>query len=118
MWVARAQHATSWVVQEWIFSIGRDIWIGTPYVAKNPENTQLHRATHTNHHAFLQLRKGQRIAAISPPIWVWADQSRLAGLWFIAATTYNWDPDDNIFRNSDVRAGLVPMSIITRCQDL
>ena len=114
IWLARAQDATAGMVQEWIYSIGKDIWIGTPYVVTSPENIQVHRATHTSHNAFLQLRKGQHVTAISPPIWVWADRSRLAGLWCIAATTYNWDPNDNIYMNTNVRAGLVPMSVITR----
>ena len=118
MWLARAQDATAGVVQEWIYSIGQDTWIGTPYVVTSPENVQVHRATHTSHHAFLQLRRGQHVTAISPPSWVWADRSRLAGLWCIAATTYNWDPNDNIFMSTNVRAGLVPMSVITRSQDL
>ena len=118
MWLAKAQDATAGVVQEWIYSIGQDTWIGTPYVVTSPENVQVHRATHTSHHAFLQLRRGQHVTAISPPIWVWADRSRLAGLWCIAATTYNWDPNDNIYMNTNVRAGLVPISVITRGQDL
>ena len=116
--MADTQVISPYAVQEWIYSIRQDTWIGTPYVVTSPENIQVHRATHTSHHAFLQLRKGQHVTAISPPIWVWADHTRLAGLWCIAATTYNWDPADNIYMNSNVRAGLVPISVVTRGQDL
>ena len=118
VWLAKAQDATAGVVQEWIYSVRQDTWIGTPYVVTSPENIQVHKATHTCHNAFLQLRRGQHITAISPPIWVWADHTRLAGLWCIAATTYNWDPEDYIHMSSNVRAGLVPISVVTKAKDL
>ena len=32
--------------------------------------------------------------------------------------TYNWDPEDYIHMSSNVRAGLVPISVVTKAKDL
>ena len=32
------------------------------------------------------------MTSLSPPVWVWADQTRLAGLWCLVVTTYNTRP--------------------------
>ena len=51
-------------------------------------------------------------------MWVWADQARLAGLWCIVATTYNMDPNDYMHMDTQVMAGLVPMSVVTKEDEL
>ena len=66
----------------------------------------------------MQLKMGQHIIGISPPIWVWADQARLAGLWCIGATTYNLDPHDYMRMGTKVTAGRAPVSVATKEDEL
>ena len=51
-------------------------------------------------------------------MWVLVDQARLAGLWCIAATTYNMDPNYYVHMGTKVMAGLVPMSVVTKEDEL
>ena len=44
---------------------------------------------------------------------VWADCTRLAGLWCLMVTTYNADPKYIILMSQQVKTGLVPMSVLT-----
>ena len=115
IWLAKAHEDIAEEVQQWIFKVGKDPWLGAQFIVTNPENIQISGAIREHHDTFLQLRRGQRITAISPPIWIWLDVHRMAGLWCLAATTYNFDTDEYIPRQARVKGGLEPISTLTRC---
>ena len=55
---------------------------------------------------------GQMVTCIAPPIWVWADQTRMAGAWCILATTYPEEMDINHDSQDMVAVGVVLVSTL------
>ena len=67
--------------------------------------------------AFLSIRAGQQLTALSPPVWVWADSTQLAGLWCLLMTTYHTNGSLVLPMTTIIKIGLVPMGTVDRLSD-
>ena len=112
-----AQEAKAVDVQDWRFPVERGWWVGAQYQVTHPDNIHVNKAQNSEHKAFISASNGQQIIILSLPVWVWADHTRLAGLWCLLATTYSADSAVYIHMTQNVNAGLIPMSILTRASD-
>ena len=117
IWIAGPSQTQAVNAQEWLFQARRGEWVGAQYIVIDPDKIHMEQATHGRHKAFLRIRQGQQLTALSPPVWVWSDHTQLAGLWCLLMTTYNTNVNEYIPMTQVVVTGLVPMSTLKREDD-
>ena len=83
----------------------------------DPSRIHMQRAAQERHMAFLSIRAGQQLTALSPPLWVWTDSAQLAGLWCLLMTTYHTNVSLVLPMDTVIEIGLVPMGTVHRVSD-
>ena len=116
VWIAEPTQTTALQAQEWLWQARRGAWIGAQWIVVDPNNVQVRGADREGHRAFLSIQGGQQLTALSPPIWTWTDDTRMAGLWCLMMCTYHTNTSRAIAMTAPVSAGLVPMSTIDELQ--
>ena len=87
-------------------------WIRSIQKVSDPTNILMPRVGSMHNQVFMITVPGQMVTCIAPPIWVWADQTRMASAWCIFATTYTEEMDINHDSNDMVAVGVVLVSTL------
>lgn len=111
-WLTTQQLAKARDVQEWLWAIGKNRWIGKQLIVTDPERVNIKKLGHKQHSAFITIHKGDKITCLSPQVWIWCDSKGHAGEWCVVAAPYTTDPDVNAPMDRDIEAGLVPISTV------
>ena len=87
-------------------------WIGQGATIEEPYNVLVPQLGPARHEAFIHTTAQQYVTTIAPPLWVWADNRRLAGAWRFLATTYVDYWDGYVPHDQQVNTSLVPLNTI------
>ena len=117
VWLASPGQTTAGQAQDWLYQARRGSWVGAQYLVIDPDRIHMQRATQEQHMAFLSIRAGQQLTALSPPVWVWTDSTQLAGLWCLLMTTYHTNGSLVLPMTTIIKIGLVPMGTVDRLSD-
>ena len=109
-WVAKAtcEHISD--VHQKVASMPTNRWVGKHYKVTTRQNRP--GLTIPGHKAFIPTHIGQVLTSISPPLWVWEDDRKLAGSWCHLATTYIGLCHESTLHTNEVYTGLVQISTL------
>ena len=111
-WITSRQTDHAKDVQEWLWAVGPNPWIGKQYIVSNPDEVHIERASCNHHEAYVKIKRGDRLTCLSPPVWIWLDRTCMAGEWSTVAATYTMDLDVHIPMEQEVQVGLVPFTTL------
>ena len=83
----------------------------------DPNNAYIKKAHHSYHAAYLKAQMRDIITCLSPPIWVYSDETRLAGEWCMLGAHYTTDPTVMIPMTRTLDVGLIPFSTVVVAKD-
>ena len=110
MWTAKAtcEHISD--VHQRVASMPTNRWVGKHYRIATRQNRPAGKFP--GHKAFIPTYIGQTLTGISPPLWVWEDNGKLAGSWCHLATTYIGLCHESTLHTNEVYTGLVQISTL------
>ena len=63
-------------------------WVGQQYMVTDPNNAHIKKAHHSYHIAYLETQAHDKVTCLSPPNWVYSDETRFPGEWCMLGTHY------------------------------
>jgi hypothetical protein len=89
-WTSSAHAATACNIQAWLFRAPKRPFIGRQHMAIDPHNVHIEYFTKKYNTIFLDVKVGDHVTLISPPVFMWTDKDQHTGTWCVAATTFHF----------------------------
>ena len=110
MWTAEAMYEHISDVHQRVASMPTNRWVGKHYRIATQQDRPAGKFP--GHKAFIPTHVGQTLTGISPPLWLWEDDEKLAGSWCHLATTYIGLCHESTLHTNEVSTGLVQIATL------
>ena len=117
VWRASPGWTTASQAQDWLYQAHRGIWVSAQYLVGDHSRIRIQTATRERHGASLNIRAGQQLTALSPPVCVWTGSAQLPGLWCALMAAYHTHVSPVLPMDTVIETDLVPMGTVHRVSD-